>query len=428
MKLMFLTASNGRFLGPIAKGLGYLMNLIYIFQSEVLHINNVALTIVLFTIFVYICLYPLTYRQQKFSVLSQKMNPEIKAIQKKYKGKTDQNSRMAMQEETQSVYDKYGVSPVGSCIQAAIQMPILFALYRVFFNIPGYIFSIKGIFSNLVDGIVKTDNYPHILDNLYKINKISGLKVNFTGKGNLVEKNYIIDFLYKLSDKGWENLSSNKFFPDLSSTIEKTRQNLHSVNYLFGINISDTPWNLMKISIKNHAFLMVLLVFLLPIFSYLSQVWNMRVSQVTNAANADDPMMKQMKMMNVLMPFMSFIFAFSVPVGLVIYWIMGAVVRTLQMYYLNNKFKNIDLDAIIEKNKEKAAKKKEKRGIRRAQIYNAANINTKKTMSSKANINNKDNSKNSFEYKETNFKKGSLASKANIVLSLIHISEPTRPY
>lgn len=420
MKLMFLTASNGRFLGPIAKGLGYLMNLIYIFQSEVLHINNVALTIVLFTIFVYICLYPLTYRQQKFSVLSQKMNPEIKAIQKKYKGKTDQNSRMAMQEETQSVYDKYGVSPVGSCIQAAIQTPILFALYRVFFNIPGYIFSIKGIFSNLVDGIVKTDNYPHILDNLYKINKISGLKVNFTGKGNLVEKNYIIDFLYKLSDKGWENLSSNKFFPDLSSTIEKTRQNLHSVNYLFGINISDTPWNLMKISIKNHAFLMVLLVFLLPIFSYLSQVWNMRVSQVTNAANADDPMMKQMKMMNVLMPFMSFIFAFSVPVGLVIYWIMGAVVRTLQMYYLNNKFKNIDLDAIIEKNKEKAAKKKEKRGIRRAQIYNAANINTKKTMSSKANINNKDNSKNSFEYKETNFKKGSLASKANIVNEFNH--------
>ncbi len=420
MKLMFLTASNGRFLGPIAKGLGYLMNLIYIFQSEVLHINNVALTIVLFTIFVYICLYPLTYRQQKFSVLSQKMNPEIKAIQKKYKGKTDQNSRMAMQEETQSVYDKYGVSPVGSCIQAAIQMPILFALYRVFFNIPGYIFSIKGIFSNLVDGIVKTDNYPRILNNLYKINKISGLKVNFTGKGNLVEKNYIIDFLYKLSDKGWENLSSNKFFPDLSSTIEKTRQNLHSVNYLFGINISDTPWNLMKISIKNHAFLMVLLVFLLPIFSYLSQVWNMRVSQVTNAANADDPMMKQMKMMNVLMPFMSFIFAFSVPVGLVIYWIMGAVVRTLQMYYLNNKFKNIDLDAIIEKNKEKAAKKKEKRGIRRAQIYNAANINTKKTMSSKANINNKDNSKNSFEYKETNFKKGSLASKANIVNEFNH--------
>lgn len=396
------------------------MNLIYIFQSEVLHINNVALTIVLFTIFVYICLYPLTYRQQKFSVLSQKMNPEIKAIQKKYKGKTDQNSRMAMQEETQSVYDKYGVSPVGSCIQAAIQMPILLALYRVFLNIPGYIFSIKGIFSNLVDGIVKTDNYPHILNNLYKINKISGLKVNFTGKGNLVEKNYIIDFLYKLSDKGWENLSSNKFFPDLSSTIEKTRQNLHSVNYLFGINISDTPWNLMKISIKNHAFLMVLLVFLLPIFSYLSQVWNMRVSQVTNAANADDPMMKQMKMMNVLMPFMSFIFAFSVPVGLVIYWIMGAVVRTLQMYYLNNKFKNIDLDAIIEKNKEKAAKKKEKRGIRRAQIYNAANINTKKTMSSKANINNKDNSKNSFEYKETNFKKGSLASKANIVNEFNH--------
>lgn len=418
---VYLTAHNGKFLGPIAKGLGYLMNLIYIFQSKVLHIDNVALTIVLFTIFIYICLYPLTYRQQKFSVLSQKMNPEIKAIQKKYKDKKDQASRMAMQEETQSIYDKYGVSPVGSCLQSAIQIPILFALYRVFYNIPAYIISVKGIFSGLVDGIINTTNYSHILEKLYKINKVSGISGTFTGKGNLLEKNHIIDFLYKLSDKGWEMLSTNKFFPDLSSQIESTKHHLNSINYLFGMNISDTVWNLIKVNIKNQSYFMVVLALLFPILSYLSQVINIKIAQISNPTDKDNPMMKQMTMMNVMMPFMSFIFAFTVPLGLVIYWIMGALVRTVQMHYLNKKFEKIDLEKIIEKNKEKAAKKKEKRGIRQAQIYEAAKMNTKKTISSRAKINNKeDNNKEIFEYKKANFKKGSLASKANMVNEFNH--------
>ena len=84
---MYLTAYKGSFLGPIAKGLGWIMNWIYIFQSNVLHINSVPLAIVLFTIVIYIILFPLTYRQQKFAILQKKMNPEIKAIQDKYKGK-----------------------------------------------------------------------------------------------------------------------------------------------------------------------------------------------------------------------------------------------------------------------------------------------------------------------------------------------------
>ena len=75
---------------------------------------------------------PLQVKQQKFSKLSSVMQPELQKIQKKYKGKnSDQAAMQKMQEETQAVYQKYGVSPTGSCVQLAIQMPILFALYQV---------------------------------------------------------------------------------------------------------------------------------------------------------------------------------------------------------------------------------------------------------------------------------------------------------
>ena len=140
MSDMLLTAYNGAILGPIAKVLGWVMNGIYALMSMI-GIENVGLSIIIFTIVIYAILFPLTYKQQKFSKLSQKMQPELQAIQKKYNGKKDQASMMAMQEETQAVYEKYGVSMMGSCVQMLIQMPLLFALYRVFLIVDtsGYI-------------------------------------------------------------------------------------------------------------------------------------------------------------------------------------------------------------------------------------------------------------------------------------------------
>ena len=108
MSDMLLTAYNGAILGPIAKLLGWVMNGIYHLMAMI-GLENVGLSIIIFTLVVYACLFPLTYKQQKFSKLSQKMQPELQAIQKKYNGKKDQASMMAMQEETQAVYQKYGV-------------------------------------------------------------------------------------------------------------------------------------------------------------------------------------------------------------------------------------------------------------------------------------------------------------------------------
>ena len=128
---MLLTAYDGAILGPIAKLLGWVMNGVYYLMDQI-GIGNVGLSIIIFTIIIYLLLFPLTYKQQKFSKLSQKMQPELNAINKKYQGKKDQASMMAMQQETQAVYEKYGVSMMGSCVQMLIQMPILIAMFRFF--------------------------------------------------------------------------------------------------------------------------------------------------------------------------------------------------------------------------------------------------------------------------------------------------------
>lgn len=418
MTELYLTAYDGAFLGPIAKGLGWIMDKIYVFLSTVCHIDSIALTIIVFTVFIYLCLFPLTYKQQKFSVLTKKMQPELNAIQKKYKNKKDTVSMQAQQEETQMVYDKYGVSPMGSCLQMLVQMPILFALYRVFWNVPAYISSVKDIFTDVVNGIMATDGYAGTMEALYKSAGLKNVAFHADATGTAMS-NSIIDVLYKLSESGWEALADS--FPNLSDSIATTAANLKDINYMFILNISDTPWNLIKTAWADKYWILLIAALLVPIVSYLGQVINMKLmptAQDTGSGNAQaDQMAQQMKTMNTMMPLMTLFIAFTCPVGLVLYWTMGSVVRIVQQYFLNKHFEKINLDDIIEKNKEKAEKKKEKRGIRQAQIYEAAKMNTKSnSMASKANISSdKVEALNKAEEARAHAASGSMASKANLV-------------
>ena len=415
MSELFLTAYNGSILGPIAKGLGWIMDRIYVLLAAI-GLENIALTIFVFTVVIYLLMFPLTYKQQKFSVLQRKMQPEMKAIQEKYKGKKDQASMQAQQNETQALYDKYGVSMAGSCGYMLIQMPILFALYRVFYNVPAYISSVKGIFSNLVTGIMATDGYA---DNMQKIYDAAKLRLQITpdfgASDKTVVSDFIVDTLYKLPNDGWDMVASK--FSGLSDLVQSSHAALDKINYLFILNISDTPLNLIKdgwfASHKNFG--LIICALLVPVVSYLTQMLNIKLTQ-TASTGQNDAMAQQMKTMNIMMPLMSFFITFSVPVGLGLYWIAGAIVRVIQQYFLNKHFEKIDLESIIEANKEKAAKKAEKRGIRQAQIYNAANMNTKKTMSEKANlVNASDDVLKKAEEFRSNASDGSLASKANLV-------------
>ncbi|MDD6354701.1 MAG: YidC/Oxa1 family membrane protein insertase [Lachnospiraceae bacterium] len=428
MSDILLTAYPGSILGPIAKLLGMLMDWIYSGISNITggRVESVVLSIVIITIIIYMCLLPLTIKQQKFSKLSQKMQPEMQAIQAKYKNKKDQASMMAMQEETQLLYQKYGISPMGSCVQMLIQMPILFALYRVFYNIPAYLSGVKGSFTGLVDSIQQTSGYQDTLVSLmekYNVVTSSGLNAS-NAASKLADasgdalSNYIIDILYKLPSKGWDALMDGKFFDGIQSAVEKTHDALLHFNYFLGLNISDTPWYIIKSNFTDKPdkwLLFVILALLIPVLSYLTQMLNIKLMPQTT--NGNDQVASQMKMMNLMMPLMSLFFCFTVPVGLGIYWICSALVRGIQQFFVNRHIENLDLEAVMAKNEEKAKKKREKMGLSEDYIKKAAQIKTK-SIENKANVSASADTEEKLakaaEYK-ANAKAGSLASKANMV-------------
>lgn len=412
MSGIVLTAYSGAILGPIAKFLGWIMNGIYIAMYKLFGIENVGLSIILLTILIYMCMLPLTIRQQKFSKVSQIMQPEINAIRAKYNGKTDKASAMAMQQETQLLYEKYGVSPSGSCVQMLIQMPIWFALYRVFYNVPAYIGSVKDHFGSLVSGITATEGFTDTLTTLMGDLNISTATVDLTTSGETLN-NYIIDLLYKVPSTGWNRVS--EAFPHLTDTVTDLVSHIDNFNYFIGLNISDTPWNIITNNFQNHSYGFVILALLIPVAAYLSQLLNLKL--MPQAGGDNEQMAQQMNMMNKMMPVMQLVLAFTVPVGLGIYWIFSALCRGVQQFFINKHFEKIDMDDVIRKNQEKAKKKREKKGISENQIRQAAAINTK-TISNKANVNT--SAERELELEKANAtkakaKEGSLAYRANLV-------------
>ena len=222
MTAMLLTKYNGAILGPIARILGYIMNWIFIFLDKI-GIPNIGLAIILFTIVIYMLLLPLTIKQQKFSKLSAKMSPELKAIQKKYEGKKDNESMTAMNLETQEVYAKYGVSPSGSCVQLLIQMPILFALYRVIYAIPAYVPMVKNVFTDLVEGLfTQKEAATEFLQNLHNSSMYAKQFTNelFIAGNKEYITNTFIDCLNRASTEDWVSLKEK--FSGLSATIDTT--------------------------------------------------------------------------------------------------------------------------------------------------------------------------------------------------------------
>ena len=415
---MLLTKTNTFIIGPVATLLGFIMNAIFIFLSSVFLVENIVLCIILFTIIIYGIMTPLTYKQQKFSKLSARMNPELQKIQKKYKGKQDQASMMKMNEETKEVYAKYGVSPTGSCIQMLIQLPILFALYRVIWNVPAYVGSVKNAFMPLVEKILATSGSQEILTEIAKVNNISFEKLGYAADS-------IVDTLYKCKPTDWATLAEK--FPDFADLVTKTQGEMDRMNYFLGLNIADSPFNIIKSGLESGAILLVIGALLIPILSGLTQWFSVKISTAaTPSSNQTEggSMEASMKMMNNVMPLMSVVFCFTLPTGLGIYWVASAVVRIIQQLIVNKQIDKIDLDAMIQKNVEKNNEKRKKMGLPPQTISKQAMMaaskqadpeEDEKVQKQKEEARKKQIEKSTEYYKNHTAKPGSIAAKARMV-------------
>ena len=104
-----------------------------------------VLSIVLLTILVRIAIIPLFLKQIRSSRAMQAIQPEMRKIQEKYKGKKDQLSRQAMAQEQMEMYRKHGTNPFASCLPILAQMPIFFGLYQVLMGVPTAAQSNQGV-------------------------------------------------------------------------------------------------------------------------------------------------------------------------------------------------------------------------------------------------------------------------------------------
>lgn len=416
---MLLTKSTSFIIGPVASLLGYIMNGIF-WLLENIGLPNIGLSIILFTIVIYMLLLPMTIKQQKFSKLQAVMQPEINKIQKKYKGKNnDQAAMMKMNEETQAVYAKYGVNPMGSCLQLVIQMPILFALYRVIWNVPAYVTSVKNAFLPLAQAIINLPGAEEFMAGIAKTNSVT-----FKEMTELT----LIDVLYKCKPADWASLTSQ--FPDIADVITSTQTNVDKMNYFLGLNIADAPLQIITSAFASGAILLAVGAALIPILSGLSQWLSAKLMSATTAQSSTgneqaDQMAASMKTMNTVMPLMSAVFCLTLPVGMGIYWIAGAVIRTVQQVVINRHMDKMDMEELVRKNLEKANKKRAKKGLPTLQeeqetrrIMNAARMNTKNIERPEISKEERDQKiKDSTEYytSSTTAKPGSLAAKAQMV-------------
>ena len=424
MDYLVLTKSGGMIMGPISMVLGWIMDALFKFTSSV-GVLNIGLCIILFTLVVKILMFPLTIKQQKSSKLMAVMQPEIQAIQNKYKGKSDNDSMMRMNVETKAVYEKYGTSMTGGCLQLLIQMPILFALYRVIYNIPAYVNSVKEYFMQVVYAISGVSDaaslqagaadrlMQFITDNEIKLTTMPAIG-DLTGVSGEALANKMVDILYKLNPAQWAELGN--VFPEAASVITENAAAIEGMNSFLGMNLANNPWQ----------GLMPNLAWLIPILAGLTQWLSAKLMTANQAQPQDEnsTSAQMMKQMNVMMPLMSVFFCFTFPAAVGIYWVASSAFQILQQVIVNAYLDKVDIDEMIAKNVEKANKKRAKQGLPPQKINKTASESLKQIQAAQEREEakraeklerTKEQVKESNEYYNKDAKPGSLAAKAAMV-------------
>ncbi len=337
-------------LGWIAQLMGWVMNGVYTLL-DTLGAPNIGLSIIIYTIIIYMCMLPITIKQQKFQRLMRYIQPEISAIQKKYKGKRDQASLAKMQDEQRNVYAKYGTSQFGSCLPLIIQLPLIYALYQVIYHIPGYISRVADVFSGLATKIYSIPGGTTAFCNFISENSIR------VSVKTVLTKTNVIDALSLLTRKQWADLAQVPAFADISGSINQVAAKSNEINAFLGLNITESPMEIIRNNATaGGAWWLVILAVLVPVLAWFTQWINFKLMPQQNTE--DNPMgAGSMTAMNNFFPIFSAILCLSFQVGIGIYWITGAVIRCVQMIVINRKMMKVDMEKEIEKNLEKAKKK-----------------------------------------------------------------------
>lgn len=278
----------GNLFGFIAHPMGIFLNFIY----NTVAFHSYGLAIIIFTVFIKILLLPLTVKQYRSTSKMQEIQPKIKEIQTRYK-----NDKEKLNQELMRVYKENKVNPAGGCLPLLVQMPILFSLYWVISQPLKYM-------------LQKSEE---VIEKLYNIVPAEQITSRF----------------------GWKDIPILNYFnenPELLSKAEGMLINneLIDLNFLGIFNLGFVPtidYNAMTQDPRYFALLLIPV--LAALTTWLSvKMTSPQTAQSNNAQGMGNTMTK-------IMPFITAFFAFSVPAGLGLYWIISNVVQIVQQTYMN---------------------------------------------------------------------------------------------
>ena len=256
--------------------LGWIMWLMYTL------VKNYALTLLLFTVVIKLCMIPLAVKQQQSNIKMQRIRPKIQELQAKYK-----NNQRKLQEELTELYRRENYSMSAGCLPLLIQLPILFGLLDVIYKPLTHIMRIPA-------------------DVIAKAQQIAGVGTNISS----VE----ISILNMVQD-------TPEKFAELGADMLAKIQSLDMT--AFGLNLSMQPL------VDNNYFTWYMLI---PIISAVTAFAQGYIMQKASPASAE---MGGMKYMNVFSAVMSFSIATVVPRGVGMYWIFSNIFGICQTLILN---------------------------------------------------------------------------------------------
>lgn len=254
----------------IANIFGAIIRVIYNLTQD-----NYALSIILFTILTKALLFPLSLKQIKSSKELQKIKPKYDEIMKKYK-----NDKTKQGEEIAKLYSEHKINPLGGCLPALIQIPLILGMYYIVRQPLTYVVQMpKDEIKIYTEQVL---NKQEVTDM-----EMSSSEITIANNNKIIDMNFI------------------------------------------GLNLGEKPADVFSSNPAKRANPFSLVI---PILSVLFSIYQIKQMQKTNQMTEEQ--IEMQKSMNLMMPMLSGLIAYTMPLALGVYWLVGSICQIAQQSFI----------------------------------------------------------------------------------------------
>ena len=336
-------ADPGFIVGPIAAIFGFILNWSFRLVYAINPNNSLGFAIILLTIIAMTIMLPLGIKSQKSMTKMQQLGPEVEKIKSKYGGSNDPEIKKKINQETQALYAKHKVNPLGGCLPMLIQMPLFFGILYIMQQSFLYIDTLGELYMNLARAIQAVPGYLEIIEPLSRA-YIPDAWVT-TGERILAYMNagHSYTTAVELAGGNYINLTNphhlarviNRFHADdwrylfeavpsaYLPRIQELYASKNNIVIFFGISL-----------LENSGMMWPGVV--IPFFTVLTMVFQSWLSQLVNKPRDDKAKTQQTIMMVVMPIFMGFI-TITMPAGVGLYWVFSNMFRLVQQIIMNTR-------------------------------------------------------------------------------------------